>query len=163
MRKASEIDKRTEGAGLVLHLDKHLSYWSLPPEQATLLNRYPLKGYVLQLSLTFDLPVEILVLVLSLVVRINRMSQLKWLPTQHCAWLKFIKLQMLNQMWQVAELRKLMSLTKDQPKAQKHFDIKRFCAKIFTVNAKNCVCLRSKMETKVCNTLHIYAHLCNTQ
>ncbi len=48
-----------------------------------LLNLYPLQGRVLQLSLTFDLSVEIVVLVLSLVVRINRMSKLKCLRTTH--------------------------------------------------------------------------------
>lgn len=46
-----------------------------------LLNLCPLQACVMQQSLTFDLPVDIPVLVLSLVVRINRMSNLKCLRT----------------------------------------------------------------------------------
>ncbi len=42
-----------------------------------MLKLYPLQVCVLQLSLTFDLPVDILVLVHSLVMKINRMSRLK--------------------------------------------------------------------------------------
>lgn len=47
-------------------------------------------------------------------------------------------------------------------KSTKRFHIQVF-AKIFTVNAENWVSLRSKMETKECNRLHIYANVHNTQ